>query len=61
MTYLKRKQERKAHYEQYVFGWRLRDCTACSGSGYYDSDGSPPCGSCQGSGKERYNHNKELN
>lgn len=25
-------------------------CTACSGSGYYDDDGSPPCGSCQGTG-----------
>lgn len=25
-------------------------CIACNGSGYYDSTGSPPCGSCDGSG-----------
>ena len=25
-------------------------CTACSGSGYYDVDGSPPCGACNGTG-----------
>jgi DnaJ-class molecular chaperone len=25
-------------------------CSACSGSGYYDADGSPPCGSCGGTG-----------
>jgi hypothetical protein len=25
-------------------------CAACSGSGYYDADGSPPCGSCNGTG-----------
>lgn len=27
------------------------ECTACSGSGYYDTDGSPPCGCCNGTGK----------
>ena len=25
-------------------------CIACSGSGYYDDNGSPPCGSCNGTG-----------
>lgn len=25
-------------------------CAACSGSGYYDNTGSPPCGSCNGTG-----------
>ena len=25
-------------------------CSACSGSGVYDHDGSPPCGACGGSG-----------
>ena len=28
----------------------MRQCAACSGSGYYDSHGSPPCGSCDGEG-----------
>jgi hypothetical protein len=27
-----------------------RKCAACSGSGYYDNTGSPPCGSCNGTG-----------
>lgn len=27
-------------------------CTGCSGSGYYDSDGSPKCGQCHGRGRE---------
>lgn len=26
-------------------------CTACSGSGYYDVAGSPPCTECGGTGK----------
>ncbi len=26
-------------------------CSACSGSGYYDHSGSPRCGSCRGSGE----------
>jgi DnaJ-class molecular chaperone len=48
-----RKEERRRHYEQHVKGWKLRTCTACSGSGYYDNDGSPKCWSCSGTGKER--------
>lgn len=27
-------------------------CTACNGSGYYDSDDSPKCGACNGTGIE---------
>ena len=27
-------------------------CYACNGSGKYDSVGSPPCGACEGSGRE---------
>jgi hypothetical protein len=54
MTFRKRKQQRTEHYYRYLFGWRLRPCSACSGSGYYDNDGSPPCGACDGTGKERY-------
>ena len=26
-------------------------CLACNGSGYYDHNGSPPCWSCEGTGK----------
>lgn len=29
-------------------------CTACNGSGYYDHNGSPRCGACNGTGKEIY-------
>lgn len=28
-----------------------RVCSACNGSGVYDHFGSPPCGSCDGTGK----------
>lgn len=28
-------------------------CVACNGSGRYDHNGSPPCGCCEGTGKER--------
>lgn len=27
------------------------DCLACSGSGYYDDDGSPTCDACNGTGR----------
>jgi DnaJ-class molecular chaperone len=53
-TFLQRKQARKEYYEKYVKGWKLRICTACNGSGHYDNTGSPPCGACDGTGKERY-------
>ncbi len=36
-------------------------CTACSGSGYYDSDGSPPCGSCNGTGQEEESLEDRIN
>jgi len=57
MDFKERKQKRKQHFEKYVNGWKLRDCTACSGSGYYDNyigGRVPKCSSCGGSGKERY-------
>jgi DnaJ-class molecular chaperone len=53
-TFRERKACRKAYYDKYVHGWKLRDCTACNGSGYYDHNGSPACGACDGTGKERY-------
>ena len=55
MTFHERKQKRKEYYENNVKGWELRPCSACNGSGYYDHNDSPECGSCDGSGKERYN------
>ena len=27
-------------------------CVDCNGSGYYDHNGSPPCGACDGTGEE---------
>lgn len=52
-TFHERKQQRAEHFNRFVKGWRLQRCTACAGSGYYDSFGSPPCGACDGTGKER--------
>lgn len=49
-----RKAERTARYFRFTFGWRLRKCFACNGSGRYDHNGSPKCGGCNGTGKERY-------
>lgn len=48
-----RKDARRAHYEKFVKGWRLVTCVACNGSGRYDHNGSPKCGSCKGTGKMR--------
>lgn len=52
-SFHQRKKERTEYFYRFIFGWKLYDCTACNGSGYYDDDGSPPCGSCEGTGKER--------
>ncbi len=49
-----RKKLRTEFFEKFVKGWKERACTACAGSGYYDHNGSPPCGACDGTGKERY-------
>jgi RecJ-like exonuclease len=51
--YQSRKAARKAHYEKYVKGWKKVPCSACNGSGRYDDTGSPKCGACRGTGKER--------
>ena len=51
--YRKRKQERTEYYQKYKYKNKLKTCTACNGSGYYDHNGSPPCGACDGTGKER--------
>jgi DnaJ-class molecular chaperone len=54
MDFRERKAERTEYYKKYVHGVKLRDCTACSGSGRYDGNGSPKCSSCEGTGKERF-------
>jgi DnaJ-class molecular chaperone len=36
-------------------GKKLVKCIACDGSGRYDNNGSPKCGSCGGTGKVREN------
>lgn len=59
-TFHERKKQRTEYYNKYVKGWRLQECTACNGSGYYDSDDSPECAGCDGTGKERYNPNEEY-
>ena len=43
-------KERKATRESQV-------CIACNGTGRYDHNGSPPCGSCDGTG---FNRNSEM-
>lgn len=48
-----RKKERTEYYEKYVKGWKLTICISCNGSGYYDHNGSPKCGACEGTGKVR--------
>lgn len=48
--YHKRKKERKEYYLKYVYKNKLKECTACSGSGHYCGD---KCGWCKGTGKER--------
>jgi DnaJ-class molecular chaperone len=60
MDYRDRKHERTRQYFKYIYGWRLRTCIACNGSRYYDTDNSPPCGACDGTGKERYRGPKAL-
>jgi DnaJ-class molecular chaperone len=48
--YHKRKAERTKNYLEHVHGKKVSSCIACSGSGYYDHNGSPPCGECNGTG-----------
>ena len=50
--YRSRKADRTAEF-QAKSGRKLITCTACSGSGIYDHNGSPPCGCCNGTGRVR--------
>lgn len=54
MTFHQRKAHRTQLYFRFVYGWKQRKCRACNGSGYYDHNGSPECGACDGTGKEVY-------
>lgn len=51
--YAQRKEYRTKLYEANR-GWKKRTCSACAGSGRYDRAGSPACGACNGTGRERY-------
>jgi DnaJ-class molecular chaperone with C-terminal Zn finger domain len=51
MTWKERKELRTADYWR-RWGAKQIPCTACSGSGHYDHDGAPSCGSCDGKGYE---------
>jgi hypothetical protein len=54
ISWAKRKASRTEYFQRFVYGWRTKECSACSGSGYYDDTGSPKCGACDGTGKEVY-------
>lgn len=45
-----RKEARRKEFQR---RYRIKQvtCTACSGSGRYDHNGSPKCGCCNGTGK----------
>ena len=49
-----RKKERT--YRFYMYKWRVKQktCTACNGSGKFDSTKHPDCSACDGTGKEEY-------
>lgn len=53
-SFHERKKIRTEWYFKYVYKWKEKPCSACSGSGYYDDTGSPKCGSCDGTGKQKY-------
>ena len=53
--YWQRKKERTLLFDK-IKGKKLVICTACSGSGYYDTcirGRVPKCASCEGTGKVR--------
>jgi len=54
MSFHERKKKRTEDFEKNIKEWKLRPCSACNGSGYYDHNGSPKCMACRGTGLERY-------
>jgi DnaJ-class molecular chaperone len=63
MDFYDRKKIRTEYYFKFVYKWKLKECVACNGSGWYDScdkyGDSIPCGACEGTGKERYKPSEE--
>lgn len=61
MGFIEDKKVRTEYYNNYIKGWKMISCSACSGSGYYDNNGSPKCGGCDGQGKVKVSpdHYKE--
>ena len=55
-----RKARRTDLYFRGYYGWRRKKCTACNGSGVYDSFNSPSCQCCNGTGKEWYRGPKAI-
>lgn len=53
-SFHERKAARSDYYHRFVYLWKLRSCSACSGSGHYDAEGSPACAACEGTGNERF-------
>jgi len=52
----KYKELKRLYYEKYIHGNKSVTCTACNGSGYYDTTirgRVPKCGSCEGTGREK--------
>lgn len=56
-TFKERKDKRTKYFFDYVYKNKLVECTACSGSGWYDSCDSKgrsiQCGGCDGLGRNR--------
>lgn len=57
-SFYDRKARRTTEYLRFEFGHKQETCVACSGSGYYDHNGSPDCGSCSGTGKSTFRSEK---
>lgn len=59
-TFRSRKAARSDYFWRFIYGWKLRPCSACNGSGYYDHNGHPQCGACEGTAHERYRGPKSV-
>ena len=59
-SFAERKALRSKEYAS-LLRHKTRKCIACNGSGHYDNDNSPPCSSCNVTGKERYLEHNQNN
>ncbi|MCP3685101.1 MAG: hypothetical protein GY861_20760 [bacterium] len=48
-TFHERKAARKEFFFKWIYGWKLENCSCCSGSGRY---AATECSWCNGTGKE---------